>query len=39
MSRLGDMLEESVVDELIAELDKEKTGLVDIAEWARMTFK
>ena len=39
MSRLGDMLEESVVDELIAELDKEKTGLVDIAEWARITFK
>lgn len=39
MSTLGDKLEEPVVDELIAELDKEKTGLIDIAEWARITFK
>ena len=39
MSRLGDMLEESIVDDLIGELDKEKSGLVDIVEWARITFK
>ena len=39
MSTLGDKLEENVVDDLIAELDKDKTGLIDIAEWARITFK
>ena len=39
MSRLGDMLDENVVDELISELDKEKTGLIEIVEWARVTFK
>ena len=39
MSRLGDMLDEALVDDLIADLDKEKTGLIDIMEWARMTFK
>ena len=39
MSRLGDVLEDSTVDELIAELDKEKTGFVEIVEWARITFK
>ena len=39
MSRLGDVLEESTVDELIAELDKDKTGFVEIVEWARITFK
>ena len=39
MSRLGDMLDENVVDELISELDKEKTGLIDIVEWAKITFK
>ena len=39
MSRLGDCLEETLVDDLITELDKEKTGLIDIMEWARITFK
>ena len=39
MSRRGDMLDENVVDELISELDKEKTGLIEIVEWARVTFK
>ena len=39
MSKLGDMLDDSVVDDLIAELDKEKTGLIDIAQWAHITFK
>ena len=39
MSKLGDMLDESLVDDLIAELDKEKTGLIDIAQWAHITFK
>ena len=39
MSRLGDMLDENVVDELISELDKEKSGFIEIDEWARITFK
>ena len=39
MSRLGDVLEESTVDELIAELDKDKTGFIEIVEWAKQTFK
>lgn len=39
MSRLGDKLDEPLVDDLINELDKEKTGLIDIVEWARITFK
>lgn len=39
MSRLGDPLDEAAVDELIGELDKDKTGFVEIAEWARITFK
>ena len=39
MSSLGDILEESLVDDLIAELDKEKTGLIDILAWAQITFK
>ena len=39
MSRLGDVLEESTVDELIAELDRDKTGFIEIVEWARVTFK
>ena len=39
MSRLGDPLEDSLVDDLIAELDKDKTGLVDILDWAKITFK
>ena len=39
MSRLGDPLDESEVDDLIGELDKEKTGLIDILDWAKITFK
>ena len=39
MSRLGDALDEPTVDDLINDLDKEKTGLIDIVEWAKMTFK
>ena len=39
MSKLGDVLEESTVDEMIAELDKEKTGFVDIQFWAAQVFK
>ena len=39
MSRLGDILEENAVDDLINELDKDKTGFVDIVEWAKITFK
>ena len=39
MSRLGDMLDEGLVDDLITDLDKDKTGLIDIAQWAQLTFK
>ena len=39
MSSLGDRLDEGLVDDLIAELDKEKTGLIDILAWAQITFK
>ena len=39
MSCLGDKMDEGLVDDLIAELDKEKTGLVEIVEWAKITFK
>ena len=39
MSILGDPLDEGTVDDLIGELDKEKTGLIEIVEWARITFK
>ena len=39
MSRLGDPLEDSLVDDLIAEFDKEKTGFVDILEWAKVCCK
>ena len=38
MSRLGDPLDDQFVDELIAELDKEKTGFVEIIDWAKKTF-
>ena len=39
MSKLGDMLDDTLVDDLIVELDKERTGLIDIVQWAHMTFK
>ena len=39
MTMLGDKLDETLVDDLIGELDKEKTGFVEIVEWARITFK
>ena len=39
LCRLGQPLEENLVDDLIAELDREKTGLVDIMDWAKITFK
>ena len=39
MSTLGDKLDDGAVDDLISELDKDKTGFVDILEWARITFK
>ena len=38
MSMLGDKLDENLVDDLIAELDKEKTGFVEIEAWSTMTF-
>ena len=38
MSMLGDKLDENLVDDLIAELDKEKTGFVDIEAWSTITF-
>ena len=39
MSKLGDMLDDTLVDDLIVELDKERTGFIDIVQWAHMTFK
>ena len=39
MTQLGDKFDEETVDEMVAELDKEKTGFVDILEWAKVTFK
>ena len=39
MAFLGDKMEEGIVDDLIGELDKEKSGLIDILEWAKITFK
>ena len=39
MTMLGDKLDETLVDDLIGELDKDKTGFVEIVEWARITFK
>ena len=38
MSMLGDKLDDNLVDDLITELDKEKTGFVDIEAWATATF-
>ena len=38
MSMLGDKLDENLVDDLIGELDKEKTGFVDIEAWSTLTF-
>ena len=38
MTMLGDKLDENLVDELIQSLDKEKTGFVDINEWATEVF-
>ena len=39
MSRLGDPLDEAQVDELISELDKDKSGFISIEDWAKITFK
>ena len=30
MTKLGDIMKDNVVDEMIAELDKEKTGFIEI---------
>ena len=38
MSMLGDKLDDNLVDDLITELDKEKTGFVDIEAWSALTF-
>ena len=38
MTMLGDKLDENLVDELIASLDKDKSGFVDISEWATEVF-
>ena len=38
MSMLGDKLDENLVDDLIAELDKDKTGFVEIEAWSTATF-
>ena len=38
MSRLGDPLDDSEVDTLIGMVDPEKSGLVDIVNWANLTW-
>ena len=38
MTMLGDKLDENLVDDLIAELDKDKTGFVEIEAWSTATF-
>ena len=39
MCRLGDPIPEEDLDDLLGELDKGKTGFVDIEEWAEIAFK
>ena len=39
MTQLGEKFDEELVDEMVTELDKEKSGFVDILDWAKITFK
>ena len=38
MTKLGDAMKDNVVDEMIAELDKEKTGFIEIEQFAKTSF-
>ena len=38
MTMLGDKLDDGLIDDLLNDLDKEKTGFVDIEAWATATF-
>ena len=38
MTMLGDKLDDTLVDELIGDLDRDKTGFIDIEAWATATF-
>ena len=38
MTKLGDIMKDNVVDEMIAELDKEKTGFIEIEQFAKVSF-
>ena len=38
MTMLGDKLDDTLVDDLIQDLDREKTGFIDIDAWAAATF-
>ena len=35
MARLGDPLDEAAVDDLIGEMDKDKTGFITIMDWVQ----
>ena len=38
MTKLGDLMKDNLVDEMIAELDKEKTGFIEIEQFAKVSF-
>ena len=38
MTRLGEMMDESIVDEMIKEIDPEKKGIIDILEFSKHCF-
>ena len=38
MTTLGDKMDETAVDDMLKEIDKEKTGFVDILEWSKICF-
>ena len=38
MTRLGEMMDEGIVDEMIKEVDTEGKGLVDILEFSKVCF-
>ena len=39
MTKLGDQMDDQMVDDMIAELDKEKSGLIEILDMAKATFQ
>lgn len=39
MTKLGDQMDDQMVDDMIAELDKEKAGVIEILDMAKATFQ